>query len=297
MNPIPKISIVTPSFNQGRFIEETILSVIGQQYPNLEYIIIDGGSTDNSIEIIKKYEKYLSYWISEKDKGQSHGLNKGFLRASGDILAWLNSDDMYLPGTLNYISKIIQVNNPVLYFGNCIHFRQEGTEIISSGSDVQKAAKLKKLDIVDYIIQPSTFWTRNAWICAGTLREDLQYVFDWEWFIRAKKKGVKFHNVDKPLSLYRFHPGHKTSSGSYLRISEINKVYGMYNKEMSLLFKNLLTEDLYFETIPSKLLFYFLKKINKPRTIGDVLKILKKRKYTRYKPEIINDVEKMIGKR
>src|SRR5512134_129792 len=106
----PKISIVTPSFNQGKYLERTIRSVIEQDYPNLEYIIIDGGSTDESVEIIRKYEKHLAYWVSEPDRGQSHAINKGFDRATGEIFGWLNSDDWYVPGALKAVAEAFAAN-------------------------------------------------------------------------------------------------------------------------------------------------------------------------------------------
>src|SRR5882672_3579012 len=106
----PTISIVTPSYNQGSYLEKTILSVLDQEYPNIEYIVIDGGSTDNSVDIIKKYEKHLKYWVSEQDRGQSNAINKGFSHATGDLLAWLNSDDYYMPGALWTLATMAMAN-------------------------------------------------------------------------------------------------------------------------------------------------------------------------------------------
>src|SRR4030066_2441490 len=117
----PKISVITPSYNQGQFIEETIISVIGQKYPELEYIIIDGGSTDNSTAIIRKYERDLAYWISEKDSGQSEALNKGFKKASGDIVCWINSDDLLLPGSLKIVAEYFWKHPDVMFInGNTL---------------------------------------------------------------------------------------------------------------------------------------------------------------------------------
>ena len=109
----PKISIVTPSYNHGQYIEQTILSVINQNYPNLEYIIIDGGSTDNTVDIIKKYEEKITYWISEKDNGQSHALNKGIAKCTGDIFNWINSDDYFEDGTFYKLANHFTINNRV----------------------------------------------------------------------------------------------------------------------------------------------------------------------------------------
>ena len=113
-SPWPKISVVTPSFNQGQFIEETIRSVLLQGYPNLEYIIIDGGSTDNTLEVIRKYEPWLTYWVSEPDRGQSHAINKGIGKAMGEILFWLNSDDLVLPSVFFRIAKMFRIHLDVL---------------------------------------------------------------------------------------------------------------------------------------------------------------------------------------
>jgi len=223
---LPKITVVTPSLNQGQFLEDTILSVLGQQYPNLEYIILDGGSTDESVEIIRKYEHNLAYWISEKDGGQAEAINQGFGRASGDILCWLNSDDMYLPGTLLHIAGRLDPSKSELLFGNCLHFLQNSS--ITYGSNVRESHAQTDLRLTDYIIQPSTFWTRKAWQQTGTLDESLDFGFDWEWFLRAKKSGVAFLADDEYLSVYRIHPNHKTGTGGERRRKELAGIYGRH---------------------------------------------------------------------
>ena len=222
----PKISIVTPSYNQGRFLEQTILSVIGQQYPDLEYIIMDGGSTDNSVEVIKKYESYLTHWESEKDRGQAHAINKGFAMATGEVLGWLNSDDFYLPGTLPFVAEQLDSGKPELLFGNCLHFVDDQSR--AYGSDVRSEHDRRDLRLADYIIQPSSFWTRQSWLQTGVLDESLHFGFDWDWFIRAMKGGVAFKVEDRYLSTYRIHGEHKTGVGGDKRRIELASIYGRH---------------------------------------------------------------------
>ncbi|MGF7038460.1 glycosyltransferase family 2 protein [Mucilaginibacter lappiensis] len=222
----PKISVVTPSFNQGEFIEQTILSVIGQQYPELEYIIIDGGSTDQTESIIRKYEKHIVYWVSEKDKGQSHAINKGLEYATGDILCWLNSDDYYLPGTLLEIGQILSIDKPELLHGNCIHLNEDNNFTHGSYFDSFKSWDISK---GTHIVQPSSFWTRKAYELAGPLRDDLHFGFDWEWFARAQARGVIFTSSPKYFSVYRIHNGQKSDDKNNARFVELIQIEKQLN--------------------------------------------------------------------
>src|SRR5581483_6599545 len=193
---LPTISIVTPSFNQAEFLEETIQSVLGQGYPRLEYIIIDGGSTDGSVEIIKRFANQLTYWVSAPDGGLYNAVNIGFQHATGDLRGWLNSDDFYFPGTLSYVAAQLNPANAELLFGNAFHFKQGSAE--NWGSDVVAESQRVQLQYYDYIIQPATFWTRAAWDKTGTLDESFQYSGDWDWLVRAQRAGVTF----KPTARY-----------------------------------------------------------------------------------------------
>ena len=234
---LPKITVVTPSYNQAQFLEQTILSVIGQGYPNLEYIIMDGGSSDNSVAVIKRYETHIDYWQSEKDNGQGAAINAGFAKATGDVICWLNSDDLFMPGTLLKIGRMFkEIKEPTIIFGNCLHFYENNEK--TRGSDVEKNYRELKLELTDYIIQPSSFWSKQTWEIVGDIDEHYTYVFDWEWFIRAKQKGVKFHPISDYLSLYRIHDAHKSGTGGNKRDREIENIYKQYsNEKISLAYK------------------------------------------------------------
>lgn len=232
----PLISIVIPSFNQGEFIEQTINSVLGQFYFNLELIVIDGGSTDQTLGILKKYADLLTYYVSEPDSGQAEAINKGFRVAKGDILGWLNSDDMYLPCTLSKIADIIGKSKaPKLIYGGCIHF-VEGKE--ETCGYLPPKFEADKLTYLDYIVQPSSFWSRSLWEVVGELNESYNYVLDWDWFIRATRV-CELTPIRDYFSIYRVHDNHKTSLGGSQRSQEIINVVETYaSKECLSVYQN-----------------------------------------------------------
>lgn len=221
LKPDPKISIIIPSFNQGQFIEETILSIIHQSYKNFEIIIIDGGSTDNAVEIIKKHESHLSYWISEKDKGQSNAINKGLKAATGEIVTWLNSDDYYEPGALEKIVKLFQkhpnagiIHGKARLFGDKINDKIIGLE--------------KDIPLCEYLPfmrfpQPSSFYKRAYLNSDFPVNEDLHYAMDFELVVKSILTGAKIIRTDALLSHYRLHPGSK-SNNELLFLEEWTKV-------------------------------------------------------------------------
>lgn len=210
----PKISIVTPSFNQGQFIEETIRSVLLQGYPNLEYIIIDGGSTDNSVEIIKKYEPWLTYWVSEPDRGQSHAINKGLNRCTGEYFAWINSDDIYKPTTFFSVAKAVR-KNPlgIIYYGDCEIVDDEGQFLsLYQGKpfDVRELMLVTKQQ--HNIAQPSSFFLTSALKQIGGLNENLHMIMDIDTYLRLSSQfgsGNIYYNPEV-WSCFRRHSSQKT---------------------------------------------------------------------------------------
>lgn len=222
-SPWPKISVVTPSFNQGQFIEETIRSVLLQGYPNLEFIIIDGGSTDGTLEIIRRYEPWLAYWVSEPDRGQSHAVNKGIQRASGEIIHWLNSDDLLLPGSLALVAQKFHENPGVkLVTGQARIINEKGEvtgELRSAFTTWEEAATSPR----NSIRQVSSFFSGTLFDELGLLNESLHIAMDTELLIR-------FTRVHEPLILsdhltaFRVQPGAKTASQLLRGYEETDRV-------------------------------------------------------------------------
>ena len=208
----PKISIVTPSFNQGQFIEETILSVLSQNYPNLEYNIIDGGSTDNTVEIIKKYENQLNYWVSESDNGQAHAINKGLTHCNGEIFNWLNSDDYLEQGALHKIAAAFQDVKVQLVAGKVRTFSIANEEIIPNQQLTAKGLMTWAPGVK--FVQPGVWMRRNLLEKCGGIDQQFHYAFDWDLYIRYLYLFPEVIEVSDILVHFRLHEDSKTESMS-----------------------------------------------------------------------------------
>ena len=209
----PRISIVTPSLDQGEFLERTIRSVLLQGYPNVEYIIVDGGSTDGSLAIIKKYSQHLAYYVSEPDRGYVHAINKGLRLATGEIICWLNSDDFYLPGTLCTVAENLAAGTGrVAIVGHMMKVFADGQppqKIIGQYSSLHRLLKFWR----GYQMhQPSIFWRREVFESIGYLSEERNLIADFDYWVRI---GREFHfsNVDQVLSCATHHARAKTADG------------------------------------------------------------------------------------
>ena len=208
---LPKISVITPSYNQAKFIEQTIRSVLLQGYPKLEYIIIDGASSDGSVEIIRKYEPWLTYWVSEPDKGQSHAINKGFERATGDVLCWLNSDDFYMPGALWAVGRRLAASGgDHAIVGHCLKIFADGapTELLEGKYENRRS--LLRFWKGYRMHQPSVFWRREVSERIGWLDERLDLIMDFDYWARIAAY-YDFANIDRVLSCCNYHDAAKTS--------------------------------------------------------------------------------------
>jgi glycosyltransferase involved in cell wall biosynthesis len=211
--PQPKISIIMPTFNQGRYIEKSIRSILEQDEANIELIIIDGGSTDDTVEVIRRHEDRIAFWVSEKDRGQSHAINKGMQRATGDYLTWLNSDDWYLPGAVKAMVSLLEQTGADVVVG-------AGTIVDGKGEQIYAKAPTSTIDLDTLFhwhqggnfMQPSSAFRRSAWAAAGELDEAVHIALDLDLWLRMAKAGCRYVTTDQHLSVALSHPDAKTTA-------------------------------------------------------------------------------------
>lgn len=226
----PRITVVTPSYNQGRYLEETIRSVLLQGYPELEYIVVDGGSTDESVEVVRKYEDHLAWWVSEKDRGQSHAINKGLERATGRILAYLNSDDLYEPGALHTCARS---------FGPDVDWVAGKVICWEEGGEPWPFPELPGRGFTRWFLgcpisQPAVFWSARIQREAGPFREDLQYAMDYEFWLRLRfTLGRVPRRIDRVLARYRMHGDSKSVAQQRGMGDEIRELVRSYEARLS----------------------------------------------------------------
>ena len=208
---VPRISIVTPSFNQGSYIGRTIDSVLSQKYPNLEYFVQDGCSSDNTVDVLKTYDDRLDGWISEPDNGQSQAINRGFQHATGEIMAWLNSDDLLLPGALHLVAEFFERNPHVdVVYGNRLMVDENDLEI---GRWILPGHDSEVLRWADFVPQETMFWRRSIWEkTGGHIDESFRFAMDWDLILRFKNAGACFAHIPRFLGAFRIHESQKTSA-------------------------------------------------------------------------------------
>lgn len=204
---LPKISIITPSFNQADYIAETIDSVRAQNYSNLEYLIIDGGSTDSTLAILQQHDSLN--WVSEPDNGQADAINKGFKKSTGDIVAWLNSDDIYLPEALHRVADFFNQHPHIdLIYGD-YHLIDQNGNVLLRKQEIPFDYNILLYGL-DYISQPTTFFRRSVFERSGYLDDTLHYGLDWEYWLRLANNGCQFAHLPIYLAATRWHIDAKT---------------------------------------------------------------------------------------
>jgi glycosyltransferase involved in cell wall biosynthesis len=222
----PRISVVTPSFNQGRFLRETLDSIHSQGYPNLEHIVIDGGSTDESRDLLVEYDQLLAYWVSEKDDGQTDAIARGFERASGEILCWLNSDDVFLPGALAAVGEVFSRRSEVSFlYGDAIWIDENGGFIKE-----KKEQAFSRFVICwdhNFIPQPSTFWRADLYRRAGGVDRSFNLAMDADLWLRMAEISEPIH-LSRPLSQMRFYGEQKNTRMREQSLAEMRRLRDRY---------------------------------------------------------------------
>ncbi len=249
-NLLPKISVITPSYNQGEYIEDTIRSILDQKYPNIEYIIIDGGSCDDTVDKIKKFKQGISYWISEPDEGQTHAINKGFKMATGDLITWMNSDDKFYENAFFKVAeKYLKHPEIDVYYADKNHIDNEGICIRS-----QRYFPFYLHSFLNdkmNMCNQACFWRREVFDKVGFLDEDIQFAMDMDFFIRlGLHKNVRLRHYPEIWGEQRYYEGTKTSNLEWNKLLQndkkyIQKKYGL-KKSTMLKFISVIRRSIYY---------------------------------------------------
>jgi len=222
-DPAPTISIVTPSFRQGRFIERTIQSVLEQEYPALEYIVQDGGSVDETLEVLRRFDRRLTHWTSEPDEGQAEAINRGFARTTGEIMAWLNSDDLLLPGALACVSSYFSKHPEIdVVYGHRVMIDEEDGQI---GAWILPRHSNRALMLADWIPQETLFWRRRIWDAVeGSVDPSFKYALDWDLLLRFREAGANIVRLPRFLGAFRVHDEQKTTAADAIGLEEMARL-------------------------------------------------------------------------
>jgi glycosyltransferase involved in cell wall biosynthesis len=229
----PKISVITPSFNQGKYLERTILSVIRQNYPSYELIIVDGGSTDETAGILTKYKEQIHTCIREPDKGQSQAINKGLKIANGELLAFQNSDDIYLDGAFHKIARAFSAHPNCGVFSGNIKLIDESDRVLNTITLI-KPRLLAQIFNGPQLHNQAAFWTRDTMKRVGYLDENLHFCMDYEYFLRILNEHIGFCHVNEFIGAFRIHPGSKTANKQDMHLSELNRIREKARSELGI---------------------------------------------------------------
>jgi glycosyltransferase involved in cell wall biosynthesis len=223
-NPL-RFAIVTPTLNQVKFVKATIDSVLQQNYPNLAYFVQDGGSVDGTANILQTFDNRIE-WRSETDSGQGDAINRGFERVDGDVMAYLNSDDVLLPGTLAYVARYFLENPEVdIVYGHRIYIDIDGFEI---GRCVLPPHDAEALKWADYVPQETLFWRRRVWATVGPMDKSFEFALDWEFLLRAQKAGFRFTRLPRFLACFRVHDDQKSARLTQIGQKEMSRLRAEY---------------------------------------------------------------------
>jgi glycosyltransferase involved in cell wall biosynthesis len=223
MDEWPTVSIVTPSYNQGPYIGATIDSVLGQDYPHLRYLVMDGGSTDRTLEVLRGYGGRIE-WISQPDEGQADAINRGFARAGGDVLTWLNSDDTLEPGAVRAAAEYLRAHPHVAVVYGDANFIDPRGRWIGRCAHVERFDRRRLLHVSDFIVQPAAFFRRSAFEAVGGLDKSLHWSMDYDLWLKLAAAGFRMAYIPKVLANYRWFGANKSAVGGLKRIEEVERV-------------------------------------------------------------------------